>query len=375
MEGEELLSIMKTKSFISLGAALVLLCLAASESNAGVSWSVNIFTGPLGNCGYWINDPGYGHCWRPSYVAGNWYPYCEGYWMWTDCGWYWVSSEPWAWATYHYGRWAYDSYYGWVWVPDTEWGASWVCWREGGGYCGWAPLPPGAVFGPGGDIVFRSGFVPDRFFIFVDIGHFGDPIHRRDVIINNTTIINKTVNITHITRVKNVAFNGGPKVADIQKYSARKLTEAPPRAATARSRGTLPEVIRPNAGEPVREPVKAEKASQGQPQVIRGGTGQGVYENKPPGNQRAAPLPTVYKPTAEKPERPAQGTYQNFGTRGSSPYSPTAPDSIKPRQGTSHETTPQNQPSRNERTSEKQSQSRPEQGREENPKKGQPGGN
>ena len=376
IEEEGSLSIVKTKAFISVSAALVLLSLAASESSAGVSWSVSIFDGPLGACGHWDNRPGYGRCWHPAYVSSNWYPYCEGYWMWTSCGWYWVSSEPWAWATYHYGRWAYDPYDGWVWVPDTDWGASWVCWREGGGYCGWAPLPPGAVFGPGGEIVYRNGPVPDRFFVFVELGHFSEPIHRRDVIVNNTVIINKTVNITRITRVNNVAVNHGPRVDEIQKVSARKLTEAPPRAAldrgaTGKSRGTLPEIIRPNASQPVRQPVKAGQASKGEPQVIRGGTGQGGYENKPPANQRVGSRPTVIKPPIEKPERPAPATYQNFGTRGSSPYSPTAPDSIQPRQRASREPAPQNQPSRDERTSEKQSQS----ASQPSPKKGQPGGN
>ena len=121
--------------------------------------------------------------------------------MWTDCGWYWVSDEQWGWATYHYGRWAYDSYYGWVWVPDTEWGPSWVSWREGGEYVGWAPLPPGSGFGPEG--YWRERAVSDRFFVFVGVNHFAEPVHRRTVIVNNTTIINKTVNITKITRVNN----------------------------------------------------------------------------------------------------------------------------------------------------------------------------
>ncbi len=396
MEAEELLSIMKTKSLISLGAALVLLSLAASESSAGVSWSVGVFDGPLGACGHWVSRPGYGRCWHPAYVSSNWYPYCEGYWMWTDCGWYWVSSEPWAWATYHYGRWANDPYEGWVWVPDTEWGASWVCWREGGGYCGWAPLPPGAVFRPGGDIVYRNGPVPDRFFVFVELGHFSEPIHLRGVIVNNTVIINKTVNINRTTRVNNVVVNGGPKVDEIQKVSARKLTEAPPRAAleraaTTRSRGTLPQVIKPNASEPGREPAKVEKASKGEPEIIRSGTGERVHENKQSGNQRVEPQPTVSKPSVEKSERPVkgeekssgrprsdqgqQGSHQNFGSRGSSRYSPAAPDSIQPRQRTTREPTPQSQPSREQRATEKQSQPGTNQGREETPKKGQQGGN
>jgi hypothetical protein len=389
---------MKAKSFISLGAALVLLCLAASESNAGVSWSVSIFDGPLAACGHWDNRPRYGRCWHPAYVSADWYPYCEGYWMWTDCGWYWVSSEPWAWATYHYGRWAYDPYDGWVWVPDTEWGASWVCWREGGGYCGWAPLPPGAVFGPGGDIVYRNGPVPDRFFVFVQLGHFSEPIHRRDVIVNKTTVINKTVNITKITRVNNVVVNHGPRVDEIQKVSTRKLTEAPPRATTNRGasprKGALPEVIRPNANGPGRQPVQAEKPNKGEPQVIRGGSGQGGYETKPPGNQHATPLPAVSKPPVERPQHPVkpsappqsdhgqQGTHQNFGSGGSSPNSPAAPDSVQPRQPrsdrgqhTSHEPASQGRPSREQRPAQKESQPRSDQGRDGNPKQGQQGGN
>jgi hypothetical protein len=354
---------MKTKPFATLAALLVLLLLAVGDSQAGVSWSVNIFTGPLGSCGYWINDPTYGHCWRPSYVAGNWYPYCDGYWMWTDSGWYWVSSEPWAWATYHYGRWANDPYYGWVWVPDAVWGPSWVCWREGGGYCGWAPLPPGAVFGPAGEIVFRAGPPPDRFFMFVDIGHFGDPIRRRDVIINNTTIINKTVNITKITRVNNRVVNNGPRLDEVQKFSSRKFTEALPRAAlergaAARPRAASPEAVKPNAGGQVREP-----------EAVRAGAGQGGYGRKPPANAA--------------PEKPATGGekhstqprhYQNFGAGASSPYSPTAPDSIHPRQHAAQPPPSPGQTPRENRGAEKQSQSRPEQGREENPKRGQQGG-
>ncbi len=300
--------------------------------------------------------------------------------MWTDCGWYWVSSEPWAWATYHYGRWAYDPYDGWAWVPDTEWGPSWVCWREGGGYCGWAPLPPGAVFGPGGDIVYRNGPVPDRFFVFVELGHFGEPIHRRDVIVNKATIINKTINITKITRVNNVVVNHGPRVDEIQRVSTRKLTEAPPRAALDRGTNTRygrtsPEPIKPVASGLGREPVKATQAGKGEPQVIRGGTGQSVYEYKQPGNQRVAPLPTVYKPTVETQQRPPPATYQNFGARGPSPYSPAAPDSVQPRQRTYHEPAPQNQPSHEQRPAPKESQPRSDQGHDENPQKGRPNGN
>src|SRR5712671_2142880 len=100
------------------------------------------FYDPLASHGAWVQVGSYGRCWRPSSVAVSWRPYCYGHWDWTDCGWYWVSDEPWAWACYHYGSWAYDSGYGWVWVPGIEWAPAWVDWRFGGGYVGWTPCAP-----------------------------------------------------------------------------------------------------------------------------------------------------------------------------------------------------------------------------------------
>src|SRR5205814_6988424 len=100
------------------------------------------FEAPLAAQGSWVEVQSYGRCWRPAGVAVEWCPYCHGQWVWTDCGWYWASDEPWGWACYHYGCWVYDPVYAWIWVPGTEWAPAWVSWRLGGGYIGWAPLPP-----------------------------------------------------------------------------------------------------------------------------------------------------------------------------------------------------------------------------------------
>src|SRR5205085_3565195 len=113
----------------------------------------------------------------------------------------------------------------------TEWAPSWVSWREGEGYVGWAPLPPGPSFGPEGYVVVRERELPPRAFVFIEVGHFAEPIHRRAVIVNNVTIINKTVNITKITRVNNVVDNHGPKAETIQNVKTRKLTFSPARVA------------------------------------------------------------------------------------------------------------------------------------------------
>src|SRR5439155_23110527 len=68
--------------------------------------------------------------------------------------------------------------YGWVWVPDTTWGPSWVDWRFGGGYVGWAPLPPYGV-----NVVFDSYsphwcFVEAPFFTRPHVWSYAVPFER-----------------------------------------------------------------------------------------------------------------------------------------------------------------------------------------------------
>lgn len=134
---------------------------------------------PYGN---WVDIDGYGPCWQPTAVATdpNWQPYCDGGdWVYTDSGWCWNSGYSWGWAPFHYGRWFHHSRWGWCWAPDTVWGPAWVSWRYNGSYCGWAPLPPTAVYRPGfgftfyGDPVgagFTFGLEPDSF-VFVSLNH------------------------------------------------------------------------------------------------------------------------------------------------------------------------------------------------------------
>lgn len=283
--------------------------------------------------------------------------------MWTDGGWYWVSDEQWAWATYHYGRWVYDSYYGWVWTPDTEWAPSWVSWREGDGYVGWAPLPPGASFGPEGYMIVREETLPPRAFVFVEIGHFSEPIHRHAVIVNNTTIINKTVNITRITRVNNVVVNHGPKVEAIEKVSSRKLTVSPPRGPVERRgidqlKDASPKVQKPSADQQAHQPAKEEKAKVREPEIIRGAqnlsqppsAGTGVTEPKSI-ERKSTEKPRVESPPVEKPHVESQPVER--------------PRVVPP--------PPEKQPTREERNVEKRD--RQEERKDEKEKKGEPGGN
>ncbi len=171
--------------------------------------TVNYFYDTLTPYGTWVDVDGYGRCWRPSVVVYNpgWQPYCDhGHWVYTDCGWYWFSDYSWGWAPFHYGRWFRHSHWGWCWTPDTVWGPSWVSWRYSDDYCGWAPLPPLAVYREGFGFFYNGLAVGVGFdfglswncFAFVPIGHFCDPHPRRycvapaqaTQIYNHTTVIN-----------------------------------------------------------------------------------------------------------------------------------------------------------------------------------------
>jgi hypothetical protein len=126
--------------------ALAACCLAGpmmSPALAQARVTITYFDGPLAPYGYWVDDPDYGRVWRPRQTSAGWRPYTYGRWVYTsDYGWIWVSEEPWGWVVYHYGRWVWSTRYGWVWLPGDEWAPAWVEWCYGGGYVGWAPMPP-----------------------------------------------------------------------------------------------------------------------------------------------------------------------------------------------------------------------------------------
>jgi hypothetical protein len=251
---------MKTRMFLLMAGLAGVLVFGATRAYASleVSASVSIhanadFYDPLAVHGTWVEVGSYGRCWHPAGVAVEWRPYCYGYWEWTDCGWYWVSDEPWAWACYHYGTWVYDSNYGWVWVPDIEWAPAWVYWRWGGGYVGWAPCPPHRLF--------VSARVATSAFVFIDAGHVCDPVRPNTVIINNQTIINKTAEITKVRRENRsfegggshqVVINEGPGVAVVEKASGKKFTPVSIREADRRT--VLPEKFRQQKVERVEKP-------------------------------------------------------------------------------------------------------------------------
>jgi hypothetical protein len=142
-----------------LAVLVAVLTLAAQPVTAqDRAVDLDLFYEQLEPHGQWFEHPVWGTVWRPR-VDRDWRPYAQGMWVYTDdFGWYWEAEEPWGWGPFHYGRWLIDEDGAWVWIPDTEWGPAWVAWRASDDYVGWAPLPPDAYWGAGGELLFDSAF-------------------------------------------------------------------------------------------------------------------------------------------------------------------------------------------------------------------------
>lgn len=195
----------------------------------------------LNKNGRWVKMDKWGASWQPTNVPSGWCPYTNGSFQYCDdCGWTFTSDEPWAWATYHYGRWTrVRSGCGWAWVPGKVWAGSWVSWRQGrGDSCsciGWAPLPPEA----GCELDVGVSTWADReydigpdYYTFINVRDFGADSYFRGGYVydrsRNVTIINQTINITNIVYNHNVTYSGGPNYyglnQQVLRYGGRGIT-------------------------------------------------------------------------------------------------------------------------------------------------------
>src|SRR2546427_2269519 len=290
---------------------------APVESPVVVIQTESDFYEPLIPHGEWVVVGSYGRCWRPTRVEAGWRPYADGHWRRTDAGWYWASDEPWGWATYHYGRWDWRLEFGWIWVPHTQWAPAWVSWRQGAGYVGWAPLPPSARIGARGIVEIHETAIAPRAFVFVSEQRLLEPVRPTSVIVNNTTVINQTVNITKIQVVNKTVINEGPRPEIIERKSGRKVEAVPVRelrrkeetegAASRRNiTPTSAEAVQPSVriqAVPVqtipareRSPVAnpAEASAERQPQTTRN-------EVRNPAEHK--PAPSIARPEVERPVR------------------------------------------------------------------------
>jgi hypothetical protein len=228
------------------------------------------FYEPLMPYGHWVDVADYGRCWVPERVDRDWRPYTNGHWQHTEAGWYWVSDEPWGWATYHYGRWDWRPEFGWLWVPQTQWAPAWVEFHQGGGYLGWAPLRPSARI-RGSDLEAPAGPDRERGLVFVEERHFLEPVRPATVVVNNTTIINQTVNITSVHVVNNTIINEGPRTTVIEKASGRPIEAVPVRELRRKQEAPVVAArARPvNDSRDSKAQPEAERAAQARAEALR----------------------------------------------------------------------------------------------------------
>lgn len=228
------------------------------------------FYGALAPYGAWVSLPGYGLCWQPCagvYTPG-WAPYCtQGQWVYSNCGWYWMSRYSWGWCTFHYGRWFCDAHRGWCWYPGTAWSPAWVCWRNSGSYCGWAPLPPHCNFVQGKGLVLNGAVTPAgssfglnaQQFTFVPTRNLtmAHPDRFRVASAQATTVFNQTkaandVNVNNLTFINNgvsakqVAAASGRSVQMYNIQPVRGMAANGSRGEQVQADGQTLMVARPN---------------------------------------------------------------------------------------------------------------------------------
>jgi hypothetical protein len=257
---------------VLLAALLALLPNSARAQEDEVS--LQVFYDNLADSGTWIQTDDYGYVWQPTVTDEDWRPYYYGHWVYTDYGWTWYTDEPWGWATYHYGRWVNLEGYGWCWVPGYQWAPAWVSWRYGGGYAGWAPLPPQEYsddddadqegyyhpdevphhhhhhhydddafsldfsIGDNADVDFNIG---GGYYNFIPVEFFGEQNYGHHYIrpIDNFAVINLTTNITnirHYNTTNNLYSHSGPSLSQVNTLShalVRHMTLAPATAPGA----------------------------------------------------------------------------------------------------------------------------------------------
>jgi hypothetical protein len=211
---------------------------------------VNTFYDDLSPYGDWVQRGEYGWVWSPHVDAG-WRPYSEGQWVYSEFGWTWVADEAWGWAPFHYGRWYEDGELGWLWVPGSEWGPSWVAWQSGGGYVGWAPLPPGTRWA--GGIVGRITVDPGAY-CFTPVASFTEPRVARYIVppVRNAVLIRNTVNVTNYRVVNNRILNDSIPTRTIEQATGRAIpryhvadVRSPAEARAARIAGNQIPLFRP----------------------------------------------------------------------------------------------------------------------------------
>jgi len=190
---------------------------------------IGVFYDELAPYGAWLSLEGFGWAWSPYGMPFGWRPYTDGYWVWTDYGWTWVSYWRWGWAPFHYGRWHHHHQHGWVWIPGTVWGPAWVAWRHGPGWVGWAPLPPDVGWRTGDGVRVSHSEIdraiqPD-WYSFVEERRLTSRELNRHILRSerNASLIRETQNRTNYVTVDNRVVNHSLDVESFEQATHQQV--------------------------------------------------------------------------------------------------------------------------------------------------------
>jgi hypothetical protein len=195
----------------------------------------------------------------------------------------------------------YDPVHTWVWIPGIEWAPAWVSWRVGGGYIGWAPLAPVHVR------------VAAPHFVFVDVHRFREPLRPSTVIVNNTTIIQKTTVINNIKREtrrldgagpQKVVVNEGPGLDMVQKATGKKVEMASIREVARQTAASAGFTAKGGESQSKERPSPNEKPAPAERPSL-----PDMDKNTQPPAERLAPQPErPPAPPGRPPGRPAKSS-------------------------------------------------------------------
>jgi hypothetical protein len=214
----------------------------------------------LDDNGDWRDDSNYGHVWFPNRVDAGWAPYHEGHWDWIPpWGYTWVDDSSWGYAPFHYGRWVtVGGRWGWVAGPvavRAVYAPALVVFIGGGGgfggNVGWFPLGPREVYVP-------SYHVSREYVNRVNISN--TTVNNTTITnVYNTTIINKTTNITNVTYV-NRSVQGAVTAVPQRAFAGAQPVARAAVAVNAQQIASAPLNARAEVA-PTRESVLGAKAS------------------------------------------------------------------------------------------------------------------
>ena len=307
---------------------------------------VSTFDETLSPYGQWVDTgsgPNDGRAWRPDpdVVGEDFQPYATGgRWIYSDYGWTWESDYPWGWAPFHYGRWALTPSWGWVWYPGAVWAPAWVDWRFGGGYIGWAPLPP-----VGYAVVVQPWrpywcFVPSNVFVYRDVWAYRLPVDHIHAAYAATVPVHQAVSYGR------ARWYAGPPVPQVEHavgHPVPRVTGFTP-PAPGRIQAVLPGrgALAPRPGSPYPGVTSARPSTGGTPAPAPGWRAPAPAPGwrAPPAGGSVAPA----RPSTSGPSAPAPSTAgprpRSLGYWSPSPRTSTYGDALVPSASGPHASAP-----------------------------------